>query len=391
MFGSGAAWSGVQAGDGAARPEHDMLADLARDPAVAAPIAAAGASEDGVAAATDAVVSVPERADTDTDAPPRAQVIREPVAHAKSVRLAQATSPATPYATANTTTCATACAATSPATSSATSSATSVPVTNTYIGTDPAGTASSSAPTVETLAYVTEPEDLADSASRDDAQPIAIEHANEHANDTRAATRIATTSTVTTNATSATNATNATNATTWTLATPAPLATPTPERKNDDRPPIEIVSAAPGPRDASGEWTEARVSDANLDTMRGGFDIGDGLQVAFGIERAVFVNGQLVTTTSFNIPNIAQMTVPQAQMLAQALGTTTVVQNGAGNVAPNVITGGAAATIVQNTLNNQTIKALTTINAAVNTLAQFKASNLQSTINSALATAAIPR
>ena len=138
-------------------------------------------------------------------------------------------------------------------------------------------------------------------------------------------------------------------------------------------------------------WSDMKISDTQLDEMRGGFDISSGLQIAFGIERAVFVNGQLVATTSFNIPNLAQITAPQAQQLAQALNTTTLVQNGPGNYAPASLPGTTAATIVQNTLNNQTIKALTTVNAAVNTLAQYKALNLQSTLNSAISNAVIPK
>jgi hypothetical protein len=135
-------------------------------------------------------------------------------------------------------------------------------------------------------------------------------------------------------------------------------------------------------------WPEIKLSDARLDEMRGGFDIAPGLQVAFGIERMVFVNGQLVATTNFNIPNVAQITGPQAQMLANALGTTTLVQNGPGNTfQPSAGSASGAATIVQNSLNNQDIKALTTINATVNTLGAYKALNLQSTLDRAIANA----
>lgn len=181
----------------------------------------------------------------------------------------------------------------------------------------------------------------------------------------------------------------ATTRTAWSLSTPAPLANEDQDGKNN-----KDGSAPRAPtedRNASGNWSEMKVSDARLDEMRGGFDVPNGLQIAFGIERAVFVNGQLVATTSFNIPNIAQMTIPQAQQLAQALNTTTLVQSGPNNVAPNIIPGASAATIVQNTLNNQAIKALTTINTAVNSLAAFKQMNLQSTINSAIANTVLPR
>jgi hypothetical protein len=152
----------------------------------------------------------------------------------------------------------------------------------------------------------------------------------------------------------------------------------------------DLVPLASDEADTSlpADWPEIKVSDARLDTLRGGFDVAPGLEVAFGIERMVFVNGELVATTNFNIPNVAQITGPQAQMLANALGTTTLVQNGPGNsFQPAAGSGSSAATIVQNTLNNQDIKALTTINATVNTLAAYKALNLQSTLDRAIANA----
>jgi hypothetical protein len=146
------------------------------------------------------------------------------------------------------------------------------------------------------------------------------------------------------------------------------------------------ATAASGGSDLPSGWPEIKLSDARLDEMRGGFDVAPGLEVAFGIERMVFVNGELVATTTFNIPNVAQITGPQAQMLANALGTTTLVQNGPGNsFQPSAGPASAAATIVQNTLNNQDIKALTTINATVNTLGAYKALNLQSTLDRAIA------
>jgi hypothetical protein len=144
-------------------------------------------------------------------------------------------------------------------------------------------------------------------------------------------------------------------------------------------------TAASSGSDLPSDWPEIKVSDARLDEMRGGFDVAPGLQVAFGIERMVFVNGELVATTSFNIPNVAQITSSQAQMLANTLGTTTLVQNGPGNSFQPGGAPSAAATIVQNTLNNQDIKALTTINTTVNTLGAYKALNLQSTLDRAIA------
>ena len=190
------------------------------------------------------------------------------------------------------------------------------------------------------------------------------------------------------------------------------------------------------------------VAQERLDELRGGFDVGAGLQVSFGIERAVFINGALVVSTSLNIPDVSRITADQASRLAAALGvavgagataTTAVnnalaanpvtagmassstgssgsssssssagtsagatgspgtsvtslpamaiaagsvvvttngllnlVQNGPGNSAAAGALAGSPATVIQNTLNNQSIQSLVTINAGVNTLQAFR-------------------
>ncbi|MEO7052983.1 MAG: hypothetical protein ABI128_15080 [Rhodanobacter sp.] len=127
------------------------------------------------------------------------------------------------------------------------------------------------------------------------------------------------------------------------------------------------------------------VSDSHLAAVRGGFDSGSGLLVSFGIERAVYVNGNLVTSTSLNIPDIGQMNGEQASALAAATSTLSVVQNGPVNTFdPAALTQTTAGTVVQNSLNNQNIRTLTTLNTTVNTLDLFKSVNLQSTLQAAL-------
>lgn len=132
------------------------------------------------------------------------------------------------------------------------------------------------------------------------------------------------------------------------------------------------------------------LSEQRLDTMRGGFDTSQGLKVSFGISRAVYVNGNLVTQTSFNIPDVGAMTAQQAQAMLASGGASTLVQNGRGNaVQPGALPPGAMA--IQNTLNNQQIQALTSINTSVNSLASYKVANLISSINAALAATVRPR
>ncbi|KVA22728.1 hypothetical protein WI42_06015 [Burkholderia ubonensis] len=125
------------------------------------------------------------------------------------------------------------------------------------------------------------------------------------------------------------------------------------------------------------------LSDTRLDAMRGGFDLPGGLQVSFGISRVAFVNGNLVTTTNFDIPDVSRITAQQAQALAAAnLGA--LIQVGPGNAAQPGALPGLTGAVIQNTLSNQHIQALTTIDTSVNTLSTFKNLNIMSTLNNAL-------
>jgi hypothetical protein len=158
------------------------------------------------------------------------------------------------------------------------------------------------------------------------------------------------------------------------------------------------------------------VSDEALDDMRGGFDFGAGLVLNFGIDRAVYINGALVTSTTFNFNNLTDLKPEQLALLNKYAPAANLIQNGAGNtfeqiptvpqgtpatattVAQNppaspaaVIVGSnlspAAATFIQNTLNNQHIQSVTVINATVNTLGVMRSLNSLSTLQQALASA----
>jgi hypothetical protein len=122
------------------------------------------------------------------------------------------------------------------------------------------------------------------------------------------------------------------------------------------------------------------VSDRQLDSIRGGFDIGGGLLGSFGIDRATYINGQLVAHSQVTIPDIAHITTQQAAALAVAMQTN-VIRNGPGNVADLASFSSApGSTVIQNSLDGQNIQNRTTINATVNTLPLFNALNLQETL-----------
>jgi hypothetical protein len=144
------------------------------------------------------------------------------------------------------------------------------------------------------------------------------------------------------------------------------------------------------------------VGDQRLDSLRGGFSLGDGLMVSFGISRAVYINGSLITETTLNVGRIADITPAQATQLSQKLETLSLVQNGPGNTfasgpsttttsstgatGPTVtaIAGSTTGTAIQNSLNNQQIRFQTIINASSNGLGMVRSMNLNSTLTEAI-------
>jgi hypothetical protein len=160
------------------------------------------------------------------------------------------------------------------------------------------------------------------------------------------------------------------------------------------QPPVHVPTAATVPTSKTDpNWStpdKVAISDERLDTMRGGFDLSSGLKVSFGVSRMVVVNGNLVTTTSFNIPDIANLSAQQAQQLA-SVNAGSLIQNGPGNVVQPGAMPALSGAVIQNTLNNQNIQALTTINTTVNSLSMFKNFNVGSMLGGALTNAVRPR
>ena len=138
----------------------------------------------------------------------------------------------------------------------------------------------------------------------------------------------------------------------------------------------------------SGTWHT--VSDRTLEQLRGGFDVGGGLLVSFGITRTVYINGALVTETTLNIGQLSQLTSAQALQLKGQLNGLNLVQNGPGNSVPANLANIGAGTVIQNTLNNQQINVQTMINASSNGLGMIRSMNAQGAINDALTRAAMP-
>lgn len=131
------------------------------------------------------------------------------------------------------------------------------------------------------------------------------------------------------------------------------------------------------------EWVA--VAPERLERMRGGFELPSGLALSFGIERVVYVNGDLVATASVHIPDIARMTAAQAQGLAE-MNQGMLVQVGGGNTFnPSTAINGV---VIQNTLDEQDIRSLTTLNVGVDSLGMFQQLNANAALQDALNTAA---
>lgn len=114
----------------------------------------------------------------------------------------------------------------------------------------------------------------------------------------------------------------------------------------------EIADIADQP---SGRWS--RASDSELDQLRGGFALPNGVNIDFSLDRVTYLNGALVASTSFQLPSNASL-----------------FQNGDLNQAP-VMTGPALGSVIQNNLDNQVIKNVTDVNIAVSNLKNMDLNN----------------
>lgn len=149
-----------------------------------------------------------------------------------------------------------------------------------------------------------------------------------------------------------------------------------------------------------GRWLAATAE--RLDALRGGFEAAPGLKVSFGMVRSVSINGELVSRTSFELPDMSRITEAQARVASLAMRDAGLVQNGPGNFVqrdlpgtvsagsvasqaiPASLSGLGAATVIQNSLDNQVIRQITEISTSVNTLGVLKTVNAQAALRDAM-------
>jgi hypothetical protein len=119
-------------------------------------------------------------------------------------------------------------------------------------------------------------------------------------------------------------------------------------------------------------------STQELASMRGGFIgniSGKQLELSFGIERVVSIDGEIVATTRFRIPSLASLEGLRALPIQ-------ILQTGPGNqVSADVQALGANLAVIQNSLDSQVLRQVTTIEASVRNLALFRAGQLGESVN----------
>lgn len=112
------------------------------------------------------------------------------------------------------------------------------------------------------------------------------------------------------------------------------------------------------------------VPETALEDLRGGFDIPANLHASLQIERVVIANGEQIAHLAADVRDIGHMSVADAESLAHAAGTL-VIQGGPNN-AFQLMELGPTATVIQNTLNDQQLVAVTTLGVQVNSLAAYR-------------------
>ncbi|TRW95884.1 hypothetical protein [Candidatus Methylobacter oryzae] len=101
-----------------------------------------------------------------------------------------------------------------------------------------------------------------------------------------------------------------------------------------------------------------RVSDSELDRLRGGFVLANGVSVDFSLDRITSLNGAVVSSSFFQTP-----------------GNVSLFQNGELNQASELSRSAGLGSIIQNNLDNQSISTINSINITVSHLKNFDFNN----------------
>jgi hypothetical protein len=148
---------------------------------------------------------------------------------------------------------------------------------------------------------------------------------------------------------------------------------------------LQLALASAGPVLAEPETLDElqAVNDRELDSMRGGYASSGGLEISFGIEQAVFIDGILQAVTTFNSGS-ATGNLPDPRVVGQNTGLISAsgVQLVLGGLAPmdTEAVRSHLFTVVQNSQDNKIIDNITQINATVSSLGIYREMNLLSSL-----------
>lgn len=101
-----------------------------------------------------------------------------------------------------------------------------------------------------------------------------------------------------------------------------------------------------------------RVSNSELEQLRGGFELPSGMNIDFSIARMIFLNGEVISSSSFQLPS-----------------NVSFLQTGIMNQFLNSTDSGLSPMIIQNHMDNQVIKTITDINIGLSHLQHLTANN----------------
>ena len=131
-----------------------------------------------------------------------------------------------------------------------------------------------------------------------------------------------------------------------------------------------VAAALPGWASSGDAFFDHAIASAEeLDSMRGGFTTtigGTSFEVSFGIERAIFVNGEPVAAGRLTIPQLG-LTQNGPRNTAEARGLQSFMPG--------------SFTVLQNSLDNQALRQMTVINASVKALEAMAASRFGAALN----------
>lgn len=154
---------------------------------------------------------------------------------------------------------------------------------------------------------------------------------------------------------------------------------------------LQMVLAAASPVWAGPEFLNElhAVNDWELDSMRGGYASSGGVEISFGIETAVFIDGILQAVTTFNSASpIVNLPDPRVVVQNAGLISNSGVQLVQGGPSPMVMDAEAVRshlfTIVQNSQDHSIIDNITQINATVSSLKIYREINFLSSLQQQL-------